>query len=257
VHPDLPAAFPPPKTLDTHRHNLPVQLAPFIGREREVTAVRARLLAPQTHLLTLTGPGGTGKTRLALQVAAEALEAFLDGVFFVNLAPIGDPVLVLPTIAQALEVTESGGRPLREVLHAFLQDKQLLLVLDNFEQVLDGAPVVAELLTSSPQVHVLATSRAALHMQGERESAVGPLALPATAPLPPLERLTQYEAVRLFIERARDVKPDFAVTNATAPACHVAPIVAALRAASVVPFAAPEHPATMMAQGPCVPELAG
>jgi predicted ATPase/class 3 adenylate cyclase/Tfp pilus assembly protein PilF len=218
VHPDLPAGFRPLKTLDVHCHNLPVQLTPFIGREREVTAVRERLLDPQTRLLTLTGPGGTGKTRLALQVAAEVLEAFPDGVFFVNLAPINDPALVLPTIAQALEVTESGGRPLREVLHALLRAKQLLLILDNCEQVVGAAPAVADLLAASPRLRVLATSRALLRVQGERAYAVGPLALPDTAPLPPLETLTQYEAVRLFIARARDVRPDFAVTNATAPA---------------------------------------
>src|SRR5207253_3550987 len=131
-----------------HPHTLPVQLTPFIGREREVAAVRERLLDPQTHLLTLTGPGGTGKTRLALQVAAEVLDAFPAGVYFVNLAPITDPDLVLPTIAQALGVRELGSQPLHETLHAFLQDKRLLLVLDNSEQVLEAAPVVADLLSA-------------------------------------------------------------------------------------------------------------
>jgi predicted ATPase/class 3 adenylate cyclase len=216
--PGLPTEFPPLKTLDTLRHNLPVQPTALIGREREVVAVRGRLLEPDMRLLTLSGPGGIGKTRLALQVAAEVLEAFSQGVFFVNLAPLSATEVVLPTIAQTLGVTEAGGQPLRETLHAFLRDKQLLLVLDNFEQVLDAASVVAELLAACAQVRVLVTSRAALHLRGEREFAVPPLALPDTSPLPPLERLTQYGAVRLFIERAQDIQPAFAVSNETAPA---------------------------------------
>jgi predicted ATPase/class 3 adenylate cyclase len=218
VHPDLPSAFPPLKTLDAQRHNLPVQLTPLVGREREVTTVRDRLLDPDTRLLTLTGTGGTGKTRLALQVAAEALDAFPDGTFFVNLAPIGDPDLVLPTIAQTLGLTESGSQPLRETLHTFLQDKHLLLLLDNFEQVLDAAAVVADLLAARARVRIMVTSRAVLHLRGERLYPVPPLALPSLTPLPPLERLTQYAAVRLFIERTRNVQPDFVVTNETAPA---------------------------------------
>ena len=218
IHPALPADFPPLKTLDTHRHNLPVQLTPFIGREREVTAVRERLLDPQRHLLTLTGPGGTGKTRLALQVAAEVIEAFPDGVFFVNLAPITDPTLVLPTIAQTLGVVDAGGSPLHETLAEVLREKQLLLVLDNFEQVLDAAVVVSAVLAACPRLRALATSRAALHVRGEREVPVPPLAVPDPRSLPPLPALPQYEAVRLFIARAQDVKPDFAVTNENARA---------------------------------------
>jgi hypothetical protein len=200
------------------RHNLPVQPTALIGRQREVAAVRERLLEPQTRLLTVTGPGGVGKTRLALQVAAEVLESFPDGVYFVNLAPLSDPQLVLPTIAQALAVTEAGGQPLCDTLHGFLQDKRLLLVLDNFVQVMDAAPAVSELLAACAQVRVLVTSRDPLHLRGERLSAVPPLALPDLTPPPPLERLTQYEAVRLFIARAQDAKPDFAVTNEVAPA---------------------------------------
>jgi predicted ATPase/class 3 adenylate cyclase len=215
--PGLPADFPALTTLDQRRHNLPVQPTALIGREREVAEVRERLLEPETRLLALTGVGGTGKTRLALQVAADVLEGFADGTYFVNLAPLSDPALVLPTIAQTLGITEAGSQPLRETLHAFLQEKHLLLLLDNFEQVGDAAPVVAELLAACPEVRVLVTSRAALHLRGERLYPVGPLALPEMPPLPPLERLTQYEAVQLFIARARDVKPDFAVTNATAP----------------------------------------
>jgi predicted ATPase len=146
------------------------------------------------------------------------LEDFPDGAFFANLAPINDPELVLPTIAQTLGVTESGSQPLRETLHAFLQEKQLLLIPDNFEHVVDAAPVVAELLATCPTLRVLVTSRTALHLRGERLYSVPPLALPELTPRPPPETLTQYEAVRLFIARAQDIKPDFAVTNENAPA---------------------------------------
>ncbi len=218
VLPGLPADFPPLQTLDRQRHNLPVQPTALIGREREVAEVGQRLRDPQTRLLTLTGPGGTGKTRLALQVAAEVVEAFPDGVFFVNLAPLSDPALVLPTVAQTLGVVEAGSQPLRASLHAVLQDKQLLLVLDNFEQILEAASVVSEFLAVCAGVRVLVTSRAALRLRGERLYAVPPLALPDLTPLRPLETLAQYEAVRLFIERARDVLPDFSVTDETAPA---------------------------------------
>lgn len=215
---DLPAAFPPLKTLDMHHHNLPVQLTPFIGREQAMAALRARLLDPQTHLLTLTGPGGTGKTRLALQIAAEVLEAFPDGVYFVNMAPIGDADLVLPTIAQTLGAMEQAGESLIETLQRRLRGTRTLLVLDNFEQVVEAAPHISILLGANAGLTALVTSRVVLHVQGEREYAVPPLALPDLHQLPSLEVLSQYEAVRLFIAHAQYVKPDFAVTNETAPA---------------------------------------
>src|SRR5207248_4211021 len=151
----LPADFPSLRTLEARSQNLPVQPTPLIGREREVAAVGAKLLRPETRVVTLTGPGGTGKTRLGQQVAAERLEAFADGVFFVPLAPIRDPGLVASTIAQTLAVPEAGGQTVPERLKEYLREKQMLLLLDNFEQVLEAAPLVAELLAGALRLKVL------------------------------------------------------------------------------------------------------
>jgi predicted ATPase len=194
-----------------------MQPTPLVGREREVEEVSERLLSEEVRLLTLTGPGGTGKTRLALQAAADLLEEFEDGVFFVALATLTDPTLVASTVAQAFDVRESGDQPLIEGVKDYLKDKRLLLVLDNFEQVLTAAPLAGELL-SAPSLKVLATSRIPLGVYGEHEYAVPPLAVPDPERLPGLEALSHYEAVRLFIERARAAKADFAVTNENSPA---------------------------------------
>lgn len=214
----LPADFPSLKTLDLHTHNLPVQFTPLIGREREVAAVQQLLQRQEVRLLTLTGPGGTGKTRLGLQVAAELTGGFSDGVFFVNLAPISDPELVVPTITQALGVKATAGQPLLDSVSAWLREKELLLLLDNFEQVVEAAVEVAGLLARCPRLKVLVTSRAALHVRGEQEFDVPPLAVPDPKHFPDLITLSQYEAVALFISRAQAVKPEFQVTNANAPA---------------------------------------
>src|SRR5712692_9243067 len=214
----LPADFPPLGTLDTHPHNLPVQPTPLIGRERQVTAVQQLLLREDVRLLTLTGPGGIGKTRLGLQVAAELSDHFTDGIYFVNLAPISDVELVVPTIAQTLCVKESTTRSMLEQLQAFLQEKMLLLLLDNFEQVLSAASRLSDLQALCSHLKLLVTSRAMLHLSAEHEFAVPPLALPDLKHLPDLVRLSQYEAVALFIARAQALKPDFQVSNATAPA---------------------------------------
>jgi predicted ATPase/class 3 adenylate cyclase/DNA-binding XRE family transcriptional regulator len=218
VAPDLMAAFPPLKTLESCRTNLPIQPTTLIGREQELAAIHAILHRADVRLLTLTGPGGIGKTRLALQIAAEALDDFAQGAYVVNLAPISDPALVVATIAQTFGVKESGSRPLLESLKDELRKQQVLLLLDNFEQVLTAAPQIAELLAGCPKLKLLITSREVLHIYGEHEFAVPPLALPNRHQLPPLDRLTQYDAVRLFIARARAVNADFAVTNASAPA---------------------------------------
>ena len=216
--PGLPSEFPPLRTLESRPNNLPMQPTPLVGRERETAEVADRVKIEEARLLTLTGPGGTGKTRLALQAAADLLEEFEDAVFFVALATITDPALVASAIAGPLGVKESGDQPLEEGLKAYLRDRNLLLVLDNFEQVLEGAPLVGGLLDACPKLKVLATSRIPLRLYGEIEYPVPPLALPDPTVLPPLEVLTQYEAVRLFVERAKAVKGDFEITNESAPA---------------------------------------
>jgi predicted ATPase/class 3 adenylate cyclase len=218
IAPELPDEFPPLKTLDTYRNNLPTQATPLIGREREVEAVCERLRSPEVRLLTLTGPGGTGKTRLGLQAAAELLEDYENGVFFASLAAVSDPALVTPTVAGVLGVKEAGSEGLLDKLKEYLRDKRMLLVLDNFEHLLEAAPMATELLGTAPGLKVLATSRTPLRLYGEHEFAVPPLALPDPRRPQPLGRLAQYEAVRLFIERARAVKVDFSVTNENAPA---------------------------------------
>src|SRR5207253_896564 len=182
----LPADFPPLKTLDSSPNNLPLQPTPFIGREKEVNAVQPLLLRDEVRLLTLTGPGGTGKTRLGLQVAAQLSDRFADGVFFVNLAPISDSTFVVPAIAGTLGLKETGEQPLHDLLQASLQDRQLLLLLDNFEQVLGAASQVADLLAACPRLKVLVTSRFVLHLRGEQEFVVPPLAVPDPKHLPDL-----------------------------------------------------------------------
>jgi predicted ATPase/class 3 adenylate cyclase len=215
---DLPADFPPLKTLGNSPNNLPVQPTPLVGRVREVGAVCALMHRDEVRLVTLTGPGGIGKTRLGLQVAAELSESFADGVFFVDLAPLRNPSLVLSTIAQIIGIQEAAGQPLLERLADVLQQKQLLLLLDNFEQVMSAAMQVADLLSACPSLKVLVTSRERLHVRAEHEFAVPPLALLDPNRLPELATLAQSEAVALFLERAQATKSDFQLnpTNARA-----------------------------------------
>ncbi|TMC94654.1 MAG: hypothetical protein E6J11_15120 [Chloroflexi bacterium] len=202
------ADFPP---------HLPIQPTPFIGREKEVDAVHHLFLREDVRLVTLTGPGGVGKTRMALHVAEQLRAHFADGVWFVSLAPISDPDLVIPTIAQTLGLWEAGERSLLEQLQVFLRERQVLLLLDNFEQVVRAAMHVANLLTICSHLKVLVTSREVLHVRAECEFTVPKLSLPDPKRLPDLVSLSQYEAVALFIQRAQAARPEFQVTNANAP----------------------------------------
>ena len=215
---DLPADFLPVKTVDNRPNNLPLQASLFVGRERELEALSGLLRRPDVRLLTLTGPGGTGKTRLTVQAAAEVIREFRDGAFFIDLASIADPGLVIPTIAQTLDVKESAGQSLADSLRSFIHDRQILIVLDNFEQVIGAATAVAQLLAMGTQLKIVVTSQVVLHLHGEQEFAVPPLALPDLKQLPSVEALRQYEAVGLFVQRARLAKPDFEITEQNAPA---------------------------------------
>jgi predicted ATPase/class 3 adenylate cyclase len=215
--PGLPADFPPLKTLDTFSNNLPVQLTSFIGREKEIGEVK-RLLN-EKRLVTLTGSGGTGKTRLALQTAADLLDSFPNGAWLVELAPLSDPDLVPQAVASALGVREQPGRSMQDTLTDYLREKKLLLILDNCEHLIEACAVLADmLLHACPGLKILATSREALGIAGEVPFRVPSLSTPDTGHLPPIPTLLQYEAVRLFSERAATVFPSFTVTDDNASA---------------------------------------
>jgi predicted ATPase/class 3 adenylate cyclase len=222
VHPDLISDFPPPATLDAKPNNLPLQVSEFFGRETELAATRAMLLEPNTRLVTLTGPGGTGKTRLALQVAAELVDQYRDGVFFVDLSAERTPDAAFEAILRDLGLSGSREGPPLQSLKVKLKDRNLLLVLDNFEQVTDAAVGVAELLQNCPELEVVATSREALRLRGEHIFPVPPLSLPD--PRDRASVIAGSEAVSLFVERARSVNPGFALTEENAAAiaeiCH-------------------------------------
>src|SRR5437868_2401325 len=220
----LPAEFPPPRTLDARPNNLPLQLTSFVGREDQIAEIQE--LLRQVRLLTLTGPGGTGKTRLALQVAAETVRDYTDGAFFVDLSPVTDPGLVPAVIARALGVAEVAGVPILETLKTQLQHKELLLVVDNFEQVTAAGGVVEDLVSTAPKLQVLITSRMVLSLRGEHEYGVPPLEPPDPKSIADLDTLNRSDAVRLFTERALAIQPRFRLTSENAQA--VAEITARL-----------------------------
>ena len=212
VGPGLETGFPALRSLDVRPNNLPVQLTTFVGRD-ELAVGRERL--ERTRLLTLTGPGGTGKTRLALQLAAEAADRFPDGVYFVALDAIEEPELIPSAIAAAVAL-EPGSDPPLDRLLAWLPGRRLLLVLDNLEQVVAGAPVIGRLLAASPDLTILATSRILLRIAGEQELAVPPLGVPAAGEASP-DAAGRSEAVRLFVERAMSAQPSFRLDAESAP----------------------------------------
>jgi predicted ATPase/class 3 adenylate cyclase len=219
-HPSLPADFPSLSSLDRHPNNLPTQTTALVGRQAELAEVLDRLCSPQVRLLTLIGPGGTGKTRLSLQAAAELVGRFKDGVYFVDLAPIRDPAAVLPAIARTIGIRETSQRPLVDEMKEQLKDREMLLLLDNLEQVTGVAPQLAELLQSGSHLKMLVTSREALHLRAEQLLPVPPLSLPPSGlkQIISLETLAGSEAVRLFVERAQAVRPGFQLTQDNAAA---------------------------------------
>jgi predicted ATPase len=218
VIPGLPADFPPLKSLAEHPNNLPVAPTPLVGRAAELADLAALLADPARRLVTLTGPGGVGKTRLALQAAADNLEAFPDGVFLASLGQVEDPAAVPWAIAAAVGVRAAGQRGEAEALEAWLVGRTTLLVLDNLEQLVAAAPFVSRLLAAAPGLKVLATSREALRLRGEVERPVAPLPLPEPADEGDPARLAQVPAVQLFVERARAARPDFSLSARNAAA---------------------------------------
>lgn len=217
VAPNLQQNFPALQTLNSIPNNLPIQLTSFIGREKEID--RIKNLVEHHRLVTLTGSGGVGKTRHSLQVSAELLDQFPDGVWLVEMAPVSVPGLVLQAVANVLGLREDQGRPLMDALQDYLRSKSAFLVMDSCEHLLEACAQLADaLLHACPNLRILASSREALGIAGEVAYRVPSLALADPEHLPALESLTQYDSVRLFIERALAVQPDFAVTNENAPA---------------------------------------
>jgi transcriptional regulator with XRE-family HTH domain len=198
--------------------NFPVQLTALSGRRQEIEEICQILRKTDTHLLTLTGPGGVGKTRLAIEAGQELLADFEDGVFFLLLSSLRDPALVAATLAKTLGLRETHGRMLTRQIHDFLQNKHALLILDNFEHVLGAAPFLSSLLESAPALRIMVTSRAVLHLYGEKEYCVLPLDVPDMRLQPSPEELETCESVHFFLERTRAVRADFALTDANASA---------------------------------------
>ena len=215
--PDLRTEFPPLRSIPSHPNNLPTQLTSFVGREKELAEVQKLLL--DTHILTLIGPGGTGKTRLSIQAASALLDRFPDGLWLVELAPILDPLLVPRVTATTMGLRDEPQRPVIDMLCDYLREKKMLILLDNCEHLVDACAHMADrILHAAPDVRILASSREALGIGGEVTYRVPSLDLPDIGHLPSVESMSQYEAVKLFIDRARAAVTTFSVTNENAPA---------------------------------------
>jgi len=214
--PGLPRDFPPLKSIDNLPNNLPAQTTQFIGRDEEVAEIQSLFDERNIRLITLTGPGGTGKTRLSQESAAEMLDGFPDGIYFIPLAPISDPELVPSTIARTIGVREGGGLPPLDNLKSFLKDKQMLLILDNFEQVMDAASAINEMLLAAPNLKLVITSRIPLRIRGEQEYPVQPLEVPRAQM--EVDDLLQTECVQLFVTLAQAANPRFEVNDQNAAA---------------------------------------
>lgn len=214
--PGLPSEFSPLRTMDALRTNLPGQLTSFIGRKKEMAAIKQ--LIANNRLTTLIGPGGTGKTRLSIEIGTDLLSAFPDGVWFIELAPLADPTLVPQGAATALGLREEPGRPLMETVISYLRPKTALLILDNCEHLIDASARFAEtVLQTCPDLRILTSSREALSIPGEMPYRVPSLSVPDAQHLPALEDVTQYEALRLFVERAQTAQPGFTLTAKDMP----------------------------------------
>jgi predicted ATPase/class 3 adenylate cyclase len=213
VHRELPGEFPPLATLSQHPNNLPAQTSELLGRDAQLDSIRRLLDSPTVRLLTLTGPGGIGKTRLALQAAADQIDRFDDGVYFVDLSPIREPDAVFEAIVRAVGLTGTADDKPVDILRQQLRDRQMLLVLDNFEQIIDAAGGVVDLLQICPQVKVLVTSREALRVRGEHLLPIPPLSFPDAGQPLSVDSAVAHEAIWLFVERAQEVRPDFSLTE--------------------------------------------
>src|SRR5215204_4721864 len=216
VHPDLPQDIDLPVASDRQTRHFPPALTPFLGREEQISAIAQLVAAPNVHLVTLTGPGGIGKTRLAIQVGERLASSFAGGAVFVDLAPLRDPAQVLPAIGAALGLHEVNSESLVNQIHGFLVERETLLILDNFEHLLGSTAVVANLLNRS-EVELLVTSRAPLRVQGEYEYLVPTLRLPDHTQRTNATALATNEAIALFVDRAKAVRPDFELIDAVAP----------------------------------------